>query len=645
MKRALLALMILTLAQPLAAQTGPAKPLAEAMELAARADWPAAADAAKPGGELVADIITWHQLRAGFGGFQTYRDFLSRRPDWPGLELLRERGEAAIPEDASADQVLSYFSPQLPRTGAGSLRLAAALAKIGASAIATDEVRRAWLTLRLTPDEQRTFLETYADSLSGLHAARLDLAIWQSRFSEADAMLSLVGSNTADVARARFALMRGDHGVDALIEAVPTEMQDDPGLAFARFKWRLRAGRRVAATELLLDRSTMPGGLARPEFWAGDRTDLAREALGRGDGPIAYRLAAEHGLTEGGDFAQLEWLAGYIALTAMDDPSRALDHFRRFRTAVYTPISLGRAGYWEGRALEALGREEEALQAYGFGAEFHTSFYGQLAAIAAGLPMQDELAGTETYPDLAGTAIGKSSVLAAALILRDAGQSDLFRRFLRHLAESGTAAEQGALADLALNLGEPYTAIYIAKYAAEGGAVVERSYFPVPAGFDTSLPIERALALAVARRESEFNQYAVSHVGARGLMQLMPRTAKAMGDLLGLKAEASDLTEKPSLNVTLGAAYLAHLIEEFDGYLPAVAAGYNAGPNRSRTWLDRNGDPRGDLHKAIDWIEAIPFDETRNYVMRVLEGYEVYRARLAGKPVDWSIDKVLIGGR
>ncbi len=618
--------------------------LARAMEAVAEEDWDRAASLVTPAGAIGRDIVAWHRLRAGFGEFADYVSFLERRSDWPGLSLLRARGEANIPTDAAPARVIAYFAPRAPRSGTGALRLAAAFEATGQRPKAEAAIVAAWRSLSLTRSEEETMLAKYGPVLVNHHRARQDMLLWRGLTDQAERLNPLVGSGHARLARARIALLRNrSSGLGKLIRAVPDKLADDPGLAYSRFAWRLKKNRIDGALEMLEQRSTSERSLGRPAAWAPERRRLARQLMRDGRARAAYRIASRHFLKQGSDFNDLEWLSGFIALTDLKDPELALHHFRRFRAGVSTPISLGRAGYWEGRALEALGDREGARLAYEFGAEFQTSFYGQLAAEKAGIPMSGALTGRETYPDFAGTANAGSSVLQAALLFHRAGFPLLFARFARQLAESLSPQEQGALAQMALDLDEPYTAVLLAKYAARSGNTLLRPYFPIPdiVPADSSVPPE--LTLAVARRESEFYVGAASAVGARGLMQLMPRTGRAMARRLNISFELDRLTTDPAYNATLGSAYLGKLMEDFDGYLPFVAAGYNAGPSRVRRWQKRFGDPRRSPEVAVDWIEHIPFDETRNYVMRVMESLAVYRARLSGKPGPWRLSRELTG--
>jgi len=618
--------------------------LAAAMEAVNAGDWQKAALAAEPAGQVGRDIVNWYRLRAGAGDFAEYIDFLERRGDWPGLPLMRRLGEANIPAGANTDQVIAYFLPLAPQTGNGALRLAAALESKGQHEKGEAEIIHAWRNLVLSKSQEAKMLKQYGPVLVNHHRARQDMLLWQGLTKEAERLNGLVGSAHKALARARIGLIKNRKGLTALIKAVPAELADDPGLAQARFEWRMNDGRQDGAVELLLKHSVSAAALGRPEAWSDRRRELARQMMRDGKAELAYEIAANHHLQEGEDFIDLEWLAGFIALGDLDDPEKALAHFRRFRAAVETPISQGRAGYWEGRAHEALGDDAAARLAYEYGAEFQTSFYGQLAAEKAGIEMDVRLTGIKEYPDFLDSEYGQGSVIQAAILFQEAGQPLLFTRFIRHLAEILTPEERGSLAQLALQLEEPFAALYLAKYAAQSGDVLMQSYYPLTdiEIFEQNVPAE--LTLSIVRRESEFFPVTTSPAGARGLMQLMPRTAKAMARKLKVSYNVSRLSSDPEYNARLGTAYLDELIDELGPYYPFVAAGYNAGPARPRNWADLFGDPRRSVEAAVDWIEHIPFRETRNYVMRVMESLAVYRARLSGEVSELRLSRDLVGG-
>ncbi len=626
-----------------AAAEGPT-PLALGFEEMLDGEWAAALRAANRAGPVARDIIEWHRLRAGRGSFDEVLDFLERRPDWPGLPHLRRRSEGAVPLGRRARDVVAFFTPSAPRTGAGMVRLAAAHTELGEDDAAAATAIQAWRDFSMSKAQEAWLLKHFGERLRPHHEARLDMLIWTGRLGAAEEMLPRVSKGWQALARARIALRNTAPGVDTLIEKVPAALANDPGLAYERFLWRDRKDRDASAIELAISRPGTVEALGRPAVWANKRRAFARAMMRQGKPATAYKLAAQHGLSEGSDFADLEWLAGYLSLRYLDNPEAALTHFLAFRSAVVTPISLGRAGYWEGRALEDLGRETEALAAYQRGGRYQTSFYGQLAAEKAGLKMDPALAGQGSVPDWGDADFVNSSVFEAAVLLHKAGFRDLTERFLTHLTESLDQTQATQLANYAFSINEPHFALMIAKRAASAGIVLPEAYFPVvDLGLD-ALPVPRELALSIARRESEFDPGVRSHAGAVGLMQVMPATAQEVAGWLDITYSRSRLLNDPVYNAQLGVTYLAELTSILGENHMLVAAGYNAGPGRPIRWIDQFGDPRTADIDPVDWIEHIPFRETRNYVMRVMESLPVYRARLSGEPQPLRLSKELTSG-
>jgi soluble lytic murein transglycosylase len=621
--------------QPAVAADPPSADVAAAMRLAfdkvRQDDWRAADVAALPAGAVGRDIVEWYRLRDGSGEFDDYMSFLERRADWPDLDTIRRNAEGAIRPGARPETVLDFFSGHEPVTGSGVVRLIEAHEALGHTGDAMATAVKAWLTLPLGADAEGELLSRYGDELVPFHEQRMDAMLWAGHDSAWRRMIGRVDEGWLRLAEARQALDAQAPGVDSLIEAVPAALKDHPGLAYERFNWRVRKGRREDAIALMLERSTGPDALGRPERWANWRRIYARMLMREGEPLSAYTLASRHFLVEGAHFADLEWLSGFLALRFLDDPELALFHFDRFETAVETPISLGRAGYWRGRAYEALGEEENAEAAYREGAEHQTSFYGLLAAEAAGMELDPALTGGEEFPTFDEAELADNSVWQAAELFLAGGEPWRAEQFVRHLGETLPREAAGAVADVLLERGEAHLALRMAKAAAREGAVLHAAYFPIAEGFDGDLPVERALALAVARRESEFDPVVVSPAGARGIMQLMPGTASDVSRELGLSYSRDGLTEDAAYNVRLGTAYLAGLIDSFGPAPVLVAVGYNAGPGRAIDWRATFGDPRDESVDIVDWIELIPFRETRNYVMRVTESVMIYRARLSGE--------------
>ena len=593
---------------------------------------------------LTRDIVTWARLRARDGGFAEYRDFLDRRSDWPGLPLLRARGEPSIPRDADPAAVRAFFGEARPTTGVGALRLAAALRATGDAAAADAVLIRAWTSLPMGVDERTAFLQRHGPLLQDHHEARIDALLWQGREDRAREMLALVPDGWAALVDARIALRERRDGVDALIDRVPDRLQDDPGLLYERFVWRMRSRLWDGAAEMVLRASTSAVALGRPEMWADRRAGLARDYARDGRFATAYSIAAAHFVDPDRDYrsvAELEWLAGYAALR-LGRAQDAVVHFAAFRDAVFTPISMGRAGYWLGRAHEAAGNAAAAAEAYALGAEYQSSFYGQLAAERGGIATDPAFLGTEPFGDWAAAAFTDSSVFRAAMILREADLPDLSERFFTHLTESLSRREAGQLGVMALEFGDTHLALMIAKRAAQAGHEIMGPYYPIdPVAFE-DLPAPTDLVLAIARRESEFDPDVVSGAGALGLMQVMPGTGRFTADRLGLDFSRARALEDGVYNARLGAEYLNYLTERFGTNPVLIAAAYNAGPSRATAWLDRFGDFRDGEVDVIDWIEAVPFTETRNYIMRVTESLRIYEAQLTGVVPERGLTDYLI---
>ena len=640
-----------TLAVTLAGGAVPARAedpaqLSQALDAAGLRDWTAAEARAAQSGPIARDLILWQRLRAGQGSWPEYRDFAMRRGDWPGMALFYKRGDAMLRADLPPAEVTRWFGTRRPDTLNGAMALIAALQATDPKA-ARAEAARFWTQQALSKPEADVFLAAYGDQVAGLHDARvmrlLDLGEWQA----ARVALPLASPAGQKLANARLALQSAQPGVDALILALPAEQQADAGLALDRFRWRIWAKMPELARDLMLERSTSAEALRDPEAWAGKRADYARLALRQGDWAMAEKLAAGHFLEPGTeDYSDLEWLAGYGALRA-GAADRALSHFRALEAAVLSPISLSRAFYWQARAHEAAGDAAAADAAYRRAAGYQSAWYGQLASEKLGLPMAPELAiagrSEATLPDWRGSALRENGVWQAGVWLIAAGDLAQGQRFLLHLAETASAEDIGRMSRMALEMHMPWTALRLAKAAAAKGVVYPAAYFPLTGLEHSELGLPPELIMSIARRESEFNHTVSSHAGALGLMQVMPDTGRAMARRIGEPFDQGRMTRDAAYNARLGGAYLAGLRERFGPSIALVAAGYNAGPGRSARWLGEFGDLRNGAD-PVDWVEMIPFDETRNYVMRVAESLPVYRARINGRPAPLVPTWDLTGG-
>ncbi len=621
--------------------------LTGAMLSAAQRDWPAARLGAARSGPIAVSLIDWQRLRAGQGSWSEYRDFAAAHGDWPGMDLLYRRGEAVLRPGLPAAEVIAWFGARTPETVVGARALIAALKETTPDAV-LPALRAFWTTQPLTAADEKAFLAEFPTELAGLNDARaialLDLGEWQA----AERMLTHTSAAVTPLARARVAVQAGRAGVDKLILALPKAQQNDAGLALDRFRWRQQAKLGDLARELMLERSTSAEALRDPAAWAGLRADYARADLRTGNWARAEQFAANHFLpADNSDASDLEWLAGYAALRA-GAPDRALVHFDKLAGASATPITQSRALYWQARAHEAKGDAAEAAALYQRAAQHQTAFYGQLAAEKAGVPMQAELAlpgpAIDSLPDWRGSKLTENPLWQAGVWQIAAGFPDQGQRFFLHLAETAEPDDIARMARLMIELRMPWHAVRLAKAAAGKGGIYPAAYFPLTgleSDYHGGVPTE--LVMSIARRESEFNHRVTSHAGAKGLMQVMPDTARMMANRLAEPYELPRLTEDAAYNARLGAAYLKGLQDQFGYSVALIASGYNAGPGRPARWLGEFGDLRQGAD-PIDWVEMIPFDETRNYVMRVAEALPIYRARIMGKPAPLVPTFDLTGG-
>jgi len=643
MTRALVTLMLVfALAVPALAERP--RPLGWAMDAVRAGSWDNAARIARQDGPVAADIIEWHRLRAGRGTYEDVVDFLNRRPDWPGEDYLRRQSEDVVIAAGDA-AILDFFNGHAPQTPLGVLAHAAALIRADRLGDAQARLVLAWRTMPMNAVSQAMFLAEHEALLKPHHAARLDEMLWRRDHDEARQMYDLVSDDDKALSETRIGLQNLRADVNQLINALPPSRAGDPGLQRDRFEWRIRKGLGDSAKDLILSQSISAKALGQPGAWSNRRRAMARDEMRTGDPKVAYRLASQHFLTEGSDFADLEWLSGYIALRFLKDPELALSHFTKHDSAVESPISQGRAGYWQGRAFEAMNDSENAAKAYAKGAEFQSSFYGLLSAERGGLPFDATLAGEAPKQDWRTSALAQAPLFQAGMLLQASGELSIGERFWTHLAEQLMPDDAALLGQAAIDMNQPHLAVMIGKRVAQRGITIAAPYYPLHPAIKLDLNMAPEMVLAIARRESEFDPVVQSHVGARGLMQLMPGTAQDVARDLDISAlhTTDRLIADPDYNARLGSEYLSQMAGRFGGNVVMVSAAYNAGPARPPRWMADYGDPReGDID-VVDWIEMIPFRETQNYVMRVTESLPIYRARLGKDPLPQPFSEELIG--
>ena len=597
-----------------------------------------------PAGDTVPildEVVRWDQLRreAHRASFADYAAFLAGHADWPAATTIRRLAERSITDDTPADAIVRHFTRLAPITAEGKYRHAMALASAGQTAAAS-WARDAWDSAGLDEAQEAALLARFGDRFTPAdHAARMDRLLWAGRITPAARMLPRVDTDTRLWALARVALQRSAPDVQARLGVVPARLRRETGLMLDEAQWLIRTGRAAEGHELLAGGGALarvPGlpGLGS-ESWLKARLDIGRSLWRAGKPDLARRVLAGHGLDASamlrqplatrGLFLDSEWLAGWLALRKLGQPAAAVAHFRTARAVAQAPISQARADYWAGRAADAADQPAQARQYFAAAARHPDYFYGQLAAERLGQPLALSAPALPVPDATAAANFRASSRVRAIFALADV---DRARQtiFLKQLADTAQTPEQARLvAGLAAPLGRPDAGVHAGK-AVRGTADLSMlaASFPLLPLPDALLP-RFAIIHAITRQESQFDRTARSSANALGLMQLVPATAAEQAQKMGLPASpASRLTDDPIWNVTLGSGFVERLRAAYGGSAPLAVAAYNAGPGNVRRFIALNGNPNdGDV---IDWIESIPFAETRNYVQRVLENAVVYES-------------------
>ena len=596
---------------------------------AARAsNWLAARELVKGAREqLPAKSLLWLELmQSDTARFPDIVAFAEGNADWPRLGMLRQHAEQVMDDVPDAD-VLAYFDTRPPLTPKGRLRFAAALAGAGQREALLSLIRQTWLTPDLGPDDEQAILDRYADVLRPEdHASRLDLLLWAGQPSAARREIPRAPEERQMVAQARLALAELSDDAEAVLARVPERLRNEPGLVLESARWYRRMDRLDEAAKTL---QQPPPDLVRPAAWWRERDILVRRLLEKGKDQLAYALAAWRGLGEtGAAAAEAEFLSGWIAFRRLNDPKSAYEHFSTLYASATLPASQARGAYWQARAAEAMGNQEAARHWLTVAAAHGITYYGQLAAARLDSAVHLDFPPEPRPSPQEIDAFERMELVRAARMLAEIGQDDLARLFVVQVAAAAkTPVDQKLVATLAETTDALDVAIAAAKGAGRDGVPLLAEGFPL-VGFERRGAVEPPLVLAIARQESGFDTTAVSHADARGVMQLLPDTARDVAKSAGMPFSADRLTRDPAYNLALGQAFLGRLLDRFGGSYVLVLAAYNAGPARVSQWLDTFGDPRRDTVDPVDWIESIPFPETRNYVERVLENLQIYRLRL-----------------
>lgn len=614
-----------------------AQAVANALKQADRGNWIGAKKTiASLNNSNAQDVLNWYAYTQGQDNrsFDEISNFVSKHNSWPQLDKIRVEAEKKITASVSKHEVISWFSRNQPITPSGMDYYVGALISTGK----TNEVRRAlhnwWPKADLSRDQQRDFYTRYGRYLDReSHVERLNSLLHKKKYSNAVGIAEALGGGYPALAEARRALSQKSANVNAKVSAVPATLKNNEGLLFDRLKWRRQNKYNDGAIEIL-NRAPSASRMYNPKDWWKERHIIVRRLIEQKQYKKAYKLASQHKQKEGFPLAQAEWVSGWLALRFVNEPWKAFEHFEKLYKNVSSPLSKSRGAYWAGRASDDLKHPQVASQWYNVALRYPETFYGQLAAEK--LNKKSEL--IQNNPVFVSqsqrNSFDRKDLVQAAGWFDHAGMKKQTELFLLRLSKNAqTPPEYVLTAELSERLGYKHITIKVAQaLQKEKGISQSRYLYPqIVRELQNIHDTEWAFINAIIRQESRFDQSAVSHAGARGLMQLMPATAKGVASRSGRQHQTAWLTSRPSHNIYLGSRYLSQMTNRFGGSYALAAAAYNAGPNRVDRWLREFGDPRRGEINLIDWVELIPIYETRNYVQRVLEGVYVYRQKLKGK--------------
>jgi soluble lytic murein transglycosylase len=594
---------------------------------------------------IVKTALEWIALRSfpRETGFERLQAFMQAHPSWPALDWLKKKSEEALFGDRKSGALIkTFFSGADPETAAGKLALARVLTDDGKTSEAAALVRAVWRETDLNSQLEakvKTDFNTYLDRAD--YKFRADRLLYKEQFAGAFRAAALAGPGVLALAKARAAVAK-EGASDKLLAAVPLALRTDPGFLFAQIHKLRHANKIRAAADIMLAAPRDTSRLIDGDAWWIERRLLARKLLDQNDAVTAYKICAEHSAESHEMRIEAEFTAGWIALRFLNDPARAAPHFDAIAKLAETPMSRARAAYWQGRTAETTSANDAATAAREFyeqAAVHQTTYYGQLARAKLGLI-------TLPIRSISNEAKGddREDAIKVIELLYAAGEKDLAAPLVieaaRHLADETQVA---ALASLVAKQRDAHLSLNFGKTVSLRGMPIDELAFP-DYGVPAFVPLQNSAAppvvYSVARQESAFEPSAVSRAGAKGLMQMILSTAKRTADHAGVAFDPKRLLNDAAFNAQLAARHLGELLAEQKGSYILTFAAYNAGGKKVKEWIDAYGDPRKPGVDPIDWIERIPFTETRNYVQRVLENLSVYRVRM-GETAPTSAEALL----
>ena len=607
-----------------------------------KAKWPSALNNAKKARDKsIYNFIQWRHLltKGNLASYYDYKTFIDKNENYPRIGRVKYLAEHKLSTDKiSPKKIINWYDSSTPLSGFGKMILGESYVLTGNTVKGNNLIKDGWITAELTKSELRFYRKKFKKYLnSDDHIKRADYLAWNNKYWDLKRMLRYLPKDYELLYNARQLLMSKSYGVDNAISKVPEKFKNDSGLNYDRLKWRRKRGRVESSVEILLKIRNTKEYLVRPDKWWTEREIISRSLIYKKKYELAYKISSNHAMTEGPEFAAAEWMSGWIALSFLDNPLLAKDHFENFYKNVGYPISVARGAYWLGRTYNKLGYEELSIKWFKEASNYLTTYYGQLAFMELNPNKNFELSKDLEIKKEYRDSFLKKEIVKVIYLLDELDEDKYAKHMLRFLANDDIINGSEILAaELATKIERFDFAIQISKLASYEKRFHNKYNYPIistPKYINGRKIPESAFILSIIRQESEFDLSANSHAGAKGLMQLMPYTAKLVAKQAKLPYSKSRLTTDPEYNINLGSHYMAGLILEYDGAYPFAVAAYNAGPKRVRYWKKLNKNPQKNQIDYINWIELIKFRETRNYVQRVLENYNVYRYILEQKPI------------
>ena len=614
----------------------------QAIQFMEKSNWKDALKVAKKArAKSIYNFIQWqHLLTTGNrASFYDYKEFIERNKNYPRIGRIKYLAEHKMSTQIlSPKDIINWFENRKPLSGFGKMVLGESLILTGNNSEGIKLIKEGWITADLSKSDLKFFRKKYKKYLSSDdYIKRADYLAWENKYWDLRRMLRYLPKDYRLLYTARQLLMRKSYGVDSAISKVPQKLKNDPGLNYDRLKWRRKRGRLESSLEILLNIDNTKEYMVRPEKWWTERSIIARSLIYKKKYETAYKITSKNAMSQGPEFAEAEWMSGWIAFSFLKDPLLAEEHFKRFYENVGYPISLARGAYWLGRTYEKMGNRELSEKWYKESAKYLTTYYGQLSHLkvypnqkfALYNPMQVDIKISEDFY--------RKKLVAIVHLLDDLKKEKYAKYILRFLAnENINEGSEILAAKLATDISRFDFAIQISKIASYEKRFHHKYNYPiigVPKKVKGRKIPDPAFILSIIRQESEFDTSANSSAGAKGLMQLMTYTARIVAKQAKIPYSKKKLTKNPKYNINLGSFYLAGLLLEYDGSYPFSIAAYNAGPKRVKYWNKINKNPQKGNIDYVDWIELIKFKETRNYVQRVLENFNVYRFILEQKPI------------